>query len=45
MLRSLLHKAAKKDESLEEEKVLGQMGLSLLEHCDTFHEKTCEKVN
>jgi hypothetical protein len=42
MLRSILAKTIRKeeDESWQDEKETDQLGLSLIEHCDTFDEKT-----
>ena len=48
MLRSVLSKAARKEkESSEEEKETDQLEISLIEHCDVFHDKTYQntKVN
>ena len=40
MLRSVLSKTVRKeDESWQDEKQTDQLGLSLIEHCDTFDDK------
>ena len=41
MLRSVLAKTLRKeeDESWQDEKETDQVGLSLIEHCDTFDDK------
>jgi hypothetical protein len=42
MLRSVLAKTVrnKEDESWQDEKETDQLGLSLIEHCDTFDDKS-----
>ena len=40
LLRSVLNKTVRKeDESWQDEKETDQLGLSLIEHCDTFDDK------
>ena len=41
MLRSILSKTVRKEEdaSWQDEKETDQLGLSLIEHCDTFDDK------